>query len=68
MYRRVWYAMEARKQMQTEKSAGTKRRTLQKKNSFMLWNWDGRINDVKGVKIDAECQEPGDLETRQELK
>lgn len=39
-----------------------------KKNSFMLWNWDGRINDVKGVKIDAECQEPGDLEIRQELK
>lgn len=34
----------------------------------MLWNWDGRINDAKGVKIDAECQEPGDLETRQELK
>lgn len=61
--------MEARKQMQTEKSAGTKRRILpKKKNSFMLWNRDGRINDAKGVKIDAECPEPGDLETRQELK
>ena len=34
----------------------------------MLRNRDGRINDVKGVKIDAECQEPGDLEIRQELK
>lgn len=60
--------MEARKQMQTEKWAGTKRRTFQKKKSFMLWKRDGRINDVKGVKIDTECQEPGDLEIRQELK
>lgn len=32
------------------------------------WNQHGKINDLKGVKIDAEYQEPGDLEARKELK
>lgn len=60
--------MEARKQMQFELKRDQTLRWIWLKNMVTQWNQHGKINDLKGVKIDAEYQEPGDLEARKELK